>query len=77
LGGRQHRRQIPFQFDLKPIRPAPGLSPDSATAADVRFQGAFDGTEHDCVDQPADRISGFGPRVGMLEGLRQVGNLLP
>jgi hypothetical protein len=41
LGGREHGREIPPQFDLKAAPLAAGLSLDSTTAADdVRFQGA-------------------------------------
>jgi hypothetical protein len=35
------------------------------------------GCQDDGVDEAADGFSGFGPRVGMLERLREAGHLLP
>jgi hypothetical protein len=73
LGRTQHRGRIPFQFNLKPILLAAGLSLDSTTAADdLRFQGACGRREDDGIDEAPNGFGGFCPRVGMFERLRQV-----
>jgi hypothetical protein len=80
LGGRKHRRQIPFQLDLQAAVVVSGFnrtSHGSPSANKVRVQGALGRREDDGVDKAADRFTGFGARVRMFERLREVGHLLP